>query len=46
MISIKLHNQLKKKFILLNSSLENIRRFSSKLKAYRNLEKKNQCSES
>ena len=40
MISIKLHNQLKKKFILLNSSLENIRRFSSKLKAYRNLEKK------
>ena len=40
MISVKLHNQLKKKFILLNSSLENIRRFSSKLKAYRNLEKK------
>ena len=40
MISIKLHNQLRKKFILLNSSLENIRRFSSKLKAYRNLEKK------
>ena len=40
MISINLHNQLKKKFILLNSSLENIRRFSSKLKAYRNLKKK------
>ena len=46
MINIKLYNQLKKKFILLNSSLENIRRFSSKLKAYRNLKKKkNQCSE-
>jgi len=40
MISIKLHIQLKKKFILLNSSLENIRRFSSKLKTFRNLEKK------
>ena len=40
MISIKIYNQLKKKFILLNSSLENIKRFSSKLKAYRNFKER------
>ena len=40
MISIKMYNQLKKKFILLNSSLENIKRFSSKVKAHRNLKEK------